>query len=295
VESKASGAEKQEAKIFPKFYAFFRLARPLNGLITFVSVFLGAFLAKGSISPLTKVVFMAVAALLLLSAGNALNDFCDVEADRVNKPSRPVPSGKVKRRSALVFAIVLFTVGTGLGLFVNLAAFSITCIVSVLLVLYTLVLRRLLLVGNLVVSMLTGLTFVSGGVAVGAVGGAVIPAIFAFLFTAGREVIKDIQDVKGDDIGGLSSLATKWGRRRAMYVSFVFLALVIIVSPLPYFLNVYSIYYLICVVLGVDLVLIYCMLALLLDLTEKSAARVSILMKFDIFIGLGAIYLGGIH
>ena len=238
---------------------------------------------------------MAVAALLLLSGGNALNDFCDVEADKVNRPSRPIPSGRVKRRSALVFSVALFVIGTGLGLFVNWTAFAITCAVSAFLVLYTLALRRLLLVGNLVVSMLTGLTFVSGGVAVGAVGGAVIPAVFAFLFTAGREVIKDIQDVTGDDIGGLSSLAIKLGQRRAMYVSFVFLALVIVASPLPYLLNVYSIYYLICVVLGVDLVLIYCMMALLLDLGEKSAARVSTIMKFDIFVGLCAIYLGGIH
>jgi len=295
VNSKASKTEKQEAGIFSKLHAFFRLARPLNGFITFVSVFLGAFLAKGSIDPLIKVIVMAVAALLLLSAGNALNDFCDVEADRINSPSRPIPSGRVKRRSALVFSVALFSIGTGLGLFVNWTAFAITCAVSASLVLYTLVLRRLLLVGNLVVSMLTGLTFVSGGVAVGAVGGVVIPAVFAFLFTAGREVIKDIQDVTGDDIGGLSSLATKWGRRRAMYVSFVFLALVIIASPLPYLLDIYSIYYLICVVLGVDLVLIYCMTALLLDLAEKSAARVSTIMKFDIFVGLWAIYLGGIH
>ena len=72
----------------------------------------------------------------------------------------------------------------------------------------------------------------------GAIGGAIIPAVFAFLFTAGREVIKDIQDVKGDNVGGLSSLPIKWGRRRAMYVSFVFLALVIFASPLPYFLNI---------------------------------------------------------
>ncbi len=79
-----------------------------------------------------------------------------------------------------------------------------------------------------------------------------------------------------------------------MYVSFAFLVLVIFVSPLPYFLGIYSLYYFICVVFGVDLVLIYCMLSLLTGPTERSAARVANLMKFDIFIGLGAIYLGGL-
>lgn len=276
------------------FCAFFRLVRPLNGLIAFISVILGAFLASGGVSPLVNVMIAAAAAFLLLSAGNVLNDFCDVEADRINKPSRPIPSGQVKRRSALIFAVVLFVVGTTLGLFVNWAMFLVTSAVCVLLTLYTLRLRRFLLVGNIVIGVLTGLTFVSGGIAVWAVRGTIIPAVFAFLFTVGREVIKDIQDMKGDGMSGLSSLSTRWGRRRAMYVSLVFLALVILVSPLPYFLNIYSVYYLICVIVGVDLVLAYCMLILLINPTEKSAARVANLMKFDIFIGLGAIYLGGI-
>jgi len=282
-------------------YAFFRLVRPLNGLIASISVIIGAFLASGSISPFTSVMIVAIAAFLLLSAGNVLNDFCDIETDRINKPYRPIPSGQVKRRFALVFAIALFVIGVGLGLLVNWIAFSVACIVSALLALYTIKLRRLLLVGNIVVGLLTGLTFISGGIAVGAVGRGVIynarafiPAIFAFLFTAGREIVKDIQDVKGDEAVGLLSLPIKWGQQKAMYASFIFLALVILISPWPYFLGIYSLYYLICVVLGVDLVLIYCMLSLLRGLSKQNAAKVASLMKFDIFIGLGAIYLGGL-
>jgi geranylgeranylglycerol-phosphate geranylgeranyltransferase len=166
--------------------------------------------------------------------------------------------------------------------------------VSALLVLYTVRMRRFLLIGNMVVGLLTGLTFISGGIAVRAIGGAIIPGIFAFLFTAGREIVKDIQDIRGDDISGLSSLPIRLGQRKAMYVSFIFLALVIFISPWPYFLNVYSIYYLICVILGVDLVLIYCMLVLRAGLTEQNAAKVANVMKFDIFVGLGAIYLGSL-
>jgi len=275
----------------------------LNGLIASISVILGAFLARRSgvyPRPHINVLIVALAAFLLVSAGNVLNDFCDIEIDRINKPFRPIPSGRVKKPSALAFAIVLFVIGTGLGLFVNWIAFSVACMVSALLVLYTVKMRRLLLVGNVVVGLLTGLTFISGGIAVGVIGGAIIPAVFAFLFTAGREIVKDIQDVKGDEAVGLLSLPVKWGQRGAMYLSFMFLALVILISPWPYFLGIYSLYYFICVVLGVDLVLIYCMLILLVGarhaspVPEQNAARVASLMKFDIFVGLGAIYLGRI-
>lgn len=271
-----------------------RLARPVNGLIAFISVFLGAYLAQGSINSLINITIVAFAAFLLLSGGNAFNDFRDIETDSINKPSRPIPSGQVSRRTALVFAIVLFVIGTGLGLFVNWMAFSVACSVFALLVLYTLRLRQFLLVGNIVIGLLTGLTFISGGIAVGTIGGAVIPAIFAFLFTAGREIVKDIQDMKGDDVSGLSSLPLRWGQRRAMHVSLIFLFLVIFISPWPYFLHIYSLYYLICVAAGVDLVLIYCIVILVTRLSGKNVVRVANLMKFDMFVGLGAVYLGRI-
>ena len=274
--------------------AFIRLARPLNGLIAAISVILGAFLA-GGIQPLCNVLIVAAAAFLLLSAGNTLNDVCDVNADAINKPARPIPSGKVKAKHALAFAIVLFIIGTALGLFVSWMAFSVAIAVSILLVVYTVALRRFVLVSNLAIGILTGLTFISGGIAVGAIGNGIIPAVFACLFTTGREIVKDIQDIEGDKSTGLSSLPAKIGRKRATYVAVGFMSLVVFLSPLPYLLHIYSLYYLIAVVAGVDIVLGWCILILLKKPTERSARRVSSLMKLDIFIGLGAIYLGSIY
>ena len=276
------------------FIGLTRLTRPLNGIIVFISVFLGAFLAKGNIDPVINVILAAIAFFLLLSAGNALNDYYDVETDSINKPTRPIPSGQVKRQYALTFAIILFAISLVPGLLINWMAFSIVCMVCALLVLYTIKLRQVLFIGNILIGFLTGLTFIWGGFAVGATSGAIVPAVFAFLFTVGREIVKDIQDVKGDKAVGLLSLPIKWGQRRAMYISFIFLILVILVSPLPYILNIYSLYYLICVVIGVDLILIYCMIILLKELSERSAARAANLMKLGIFIGLGAMYIGSL-
>jgi len=273
-------------------YAYVRLIRPLNGLIAFISVILGAFLSGGGINPADKIIIASVTVLILLSAGNALNDYCDVESDRINKPSRPIPSGHIGKCSALTFSILLFIIGIGLSLLVNWMAFLIALIVSLLLLLYATSLRKLPLLANSTIGLLTGLTFIYGGIAVGTITGAIVPAVFAFLFTAAREVIKDIQDVKGDQAIGMPSLAITWGNKRAVYVSLVFLALVIVISPIPYIISFYSLYYLICVALGVDTVLIYCMLSLLRYPSEHNAARIANIMKFDIFAGLGAIYLG---
>jgi len=114
------------------------------------------------------------------------------------------------------------------------------------------------------------------------------------LFTSAREIVKDIQDYQGDRATGMLSLAIKWGNKKAAYISLIFFALVIIISPFPYLLDYYSIYYLICVVFGVDIVLIYCMIALIRQPSERVAGRIANIMKFDIFAGLGAIYLGSL-
>ena len=273
-------------------YAYVRLIRPLNGLIAFISVILGAFLSSGSVSPFIRVIIASATALLLLSAGNALNDYCDVESDRINKPSRPIPSGQISRHSALTFSVLLFIIGVGFSFFINWFALLIAIIVSLLLILYATRLREFPLLANSTVGFLTGLTFIYGGISVGYVVGAVVPAVFAFLFTSAREIVKDIQDVEGDRVAGMFSLAIVWGKKKAVYVSLVFLSLVIIISPIPYIIGFYSLYYLICVVLGVDAVLIYCMISLLKHPSERNAAIIANIMKFDIFAGLSAIYLG---
>jgi geranylgeranylglycerol-phosphate geranylgeranyltransferase len=273
-------------------YAYVQLARPLNGLIAFVSVIFGAFLASGSINP--KVIVAGIISLLLLSAGNAFNDYRDVESDKINKPSRPIPAGKINKRSALTFSIFLFIIGTGLGLLVNWIAFLVALVVSLILILYASKLREFPLLANSTIGVLTGLTFIYGGIAVEKISGSVIPAVFAFLFTSAREIVKDIQDVRGDQTTGISSLATRLGNKKAAYISLVFFALVIITSPIPYLLGYYSVYYLICVVLGVDVVLIYCVIILLRQPSERVASRIAGIMKFDIFAGLVAIYLGSL-
>jgi len=275
-------------------YAYAQLARPINGLIAFVVVIFGAFLASGSVDPILKVIIASTIALMLLSAGNAFNDYCDVESDKINKPKRPIPSGKINKRSALTFSLFLFIIGTGLSLLVNWVSFLIALVVSLILILYAMKLRDFPLLANTTIGFLTALAFIYGGVAVGKISGAIIPAVFAFLFTSAREIVKDIQDYQGDRATGMLSLAIKWGNKKAAYISLIFFALVIIISPFPYLLDYYSIYYLICVVFGVDIVLIYCMIALIRQPSERVAGRIANIMKFDIFAGLGAIYLGSL-
>ena len=273
-------------------FAYLELSRPINGVIALISVLLGGFFAVGTFNHL-DVLTVAISALLLLSAGNAFNDYCDYEIDRINKPQRPIPSGRVQRRGALIFAIVLLSIGAALGFLVNRYAALIALIVSGCLIAYALWLKRTPLVGNLVVGMLTGLTFISGGVAVMSIRGVLVPAIFAFLFTTAREIVKDIEDTEGDIENRAKTIAVI-STRVAVLMALVFMFAVILFSPIPYLLDWYSWRYLLTVVIGVDLVLIYLTIQLWRDASKENSAKIQRWMKWDIFVGLVAIYLGSL-
>ncbi len=273
---------------------YVQLARPLNGIIAFISAWLGGMFASGGKLPIItnlNLIYVSIAALITLSAGNAINDYCDYNIDRINKPNRPLPSGRLKRQNALVFAILLIGISIALGALINIYALCIAIMVSCMLVCYAFWLKRTPIYGNLTVSTLTGITFISGGVAIGSIQGTIIPAIFAFLFTAAREIIKDLEDTEGDLKNQANTLAIQ-NPRFAVLLALGFMLSVILFSPIPYIFGWYTWHYLITIIFGVDVVLLYLGLQLWKDISKSSCAFIQRWMKWDIFVGLAAIYLG---
>lgn len=276
--------------------AYLELSRPLNGIIAFITAWLGGvFASRGNTENLldVRLLLVSIAALFLLSAGNAINDFCDYSIDQINRPQRPLPSGRIQRLHALIFAIVLMVIGIWLGTLISSSAIVFAILVAVALIGYAFWLKRTPFVGNLVVSGLTGSTFIAGGIAIDSVQGTLVPATFAFLFTAAREIIKDIEDTEGDLKNSVKTLAIL-NPRLAVGTALGFMALVILFSPVPYLFGWYSWHYLLAVVIGVDFVLIVFAIRLLRDASRESCASIQRWMKWDIFVGLGAIYLGTI-
>jgi len=271
--------------------AYVELLRPINGLIAFISVFLGAVFANGSFTSNTLIV--AISAFLVLSAGNAINDFCDYQIDGINKPMRPIPSQRIQRQHALIFSLILLLIGLLLGFFTgSIQAIVIVTIVSITLFLYAVWLKKTPLIGNVVVGALTGVTFIAGGVTVRSMKGTIVPAAFAFLFTTAREIIKDIEDIEGDVALGAGTIAVRWGKQVAALVASVFMLALIFFSLVPYLLGLFSWIYLVMVAVGVDFVLIFLLVQLWRDTSKENCAKIQQWMKLDIFVGLFTIYLG---
>ncbi len=187
-------------------HAAVRLVRPANVLVSFVGTIVGGLVAAGSGVAISGELwaFLVLAGLstgCVTAAGNVLNDVLDLEGDRTNHPDRPLVTGAVRVETARGLVVGLFVAGLFLVLPVIAAEPLVGVILGaavVALLSYELVLKARGFVGNLVVAFLTAMVFLYGAAAAGNAPILLPFAGMAFLATLSREVIKDMEDVRGD-------------------------------------------------------------------------------------------------
>ncbi len=223
---------------------YLSIIRPLNCLMAAFAVYVASLIAGLQFYPSAHVIYALVSVFLICAGGMVINDYFDVEADRINKPQRPIPSGKISKTAALIFSIVLFGFGAAVSYLINIFTLAVSILASVLLILYAWKLKRLILAGHLAISGLVALTFIYGGL----INLNYLPvlslAMLAFLSNAGREVYKSIEDIMGDKKAGVQTLPIKYGVIRARAIASIFVLFAVILSFLPYFLRIFSEVYL---------------------------------------------------
>ncbi|MEE2659808.1 MAG: geranylgeranylglycerol-phosphate geranylgeranyltransferase [Candidatus Latescibacterota bacterium] len=223
-----------------------RLTRPLNGVFTALSAGVGALTAASDPQWVLgwDTIFVVAAATLIGAAGNVDNDLLDLEIDRVNRPHRPLPAGRVSPLLARTLSLILVLGGFALAHSLGGGCAAIAAGVALGLVLYNRLGKNTGLAGNLLVSLLAASTFPFGALAVsGGLGRSWIPAGFALLYHLGREIVKDVEDATGDR-GRRRSLALTAGPGAALSIAAACLIAVILLSPLPWWLGHYGYAYL---------------------------------------------------
>ncbi len=215
--------------------------RAPNLAVSFLGTLVAGLVAEGrgvSIAPWSWLLLglAAVSTSLVTAAGNVLNDLGDQEGDRVNHPERPLVTGEVSPRGArrltvglFVGAVVVaFPVALQQPLVGALLAVAILTVVG-----YEFWWKAKGFVGNLSVALLTGLVFLYGGAALGDPVLLVPFAGMAFLATLSREIIKDMEDARGDV--DRSTLPRERGFPYATRVARAAVAAAILLSTLPLF------------------------------------------------------------
>ncbi len=210
--------------------SYLKLARIGNVILAFLSVEVAGILCGLDIARSWQIFAAAVAASLITAGGNAVNDLFDVDIDAINRPRRPLVSGKLTTRQAANFYIVTTLAGLVISAAVNVWTLLIASAAGVLVFMYSFRFKRMIFLGNFVVASVTGLAFLYGGAAVGDIRNVYPAAAFAFLANLIREIIKDAEDVKGDGEIGVRTIATKYGTRTSAWLSIILTAILLFVA-----------------------------------------------------------------
>ncbi len=269
---------------------YYRLSRPINAFAGCTAIFISAYAAQ---TPNWQPVFMAAVTVLLITAStNAWNDYIDIEIDKINKPDRPLPAGKIKPRKALIFSITGSLISLLTAASINQAAFFIALGANILLYLYSWKLKCTVLLGNVAVAAIIGLCFIFGGVAAENIGPTLMLAVTVFFAIMGREILKTMADYKGDLRQNCGTIAVVWGKQTARVYVIVSLLVSALLMLATYFIEQYSFVYLFIIILGMYPLFTYIAIKAKSNVPAKILEKNSTIMKYSFFVWFLAIVLG---
>ncbi len=212
-------------------FGFLRLVR-LQNLLIVVATQLLARLFIIDTKPSSLFLFpdrnfwlLSLSTVCIAAAGYIINDYFDIKIDLVNKPERVIIGRFLKRRIAMGVHQVLNVVGCLIGLYLSKWVFLADVLAVTLLWFYSAQFKRQPLVGNIVISLLTALSLLV--LAIYYRNNAqmlLIYALFSFGISLIREIIKDMQDIRGDARFGCRTIPILWGLRRTKYLLYGLLA-----------------------------------------------------------------------
>lgn len=284
-----------------KLEGYLRLMRPLNCFMMGLAVIVGAALADptGISGAWLSMIYGFMTGFTLTAASMAINDYYDREIDAINEPKRPIPSGLIKPREALLFASILTIIGFVASYLTNTTypLCLVTAIVAWLIfTTYTTVGKRSGLPGNFLVSACVAIPFIYGSIAIatGLELNVLLFASIAFLSNTGREITKGIVDVEGDKVQNVRTLAVRYGGGKAAAAAVVFFLSAVSLSPIPWLLSLVFIWF-VPLVAVTDIGLIASSFMLLQDHSREKARKIKKTVLFWFIFGLLAFIFGAIR
>ncbi len=239
-----------------------KLTRIEHGIMLAFGVLIAETMVLGRMPPPEVAIILSLLVPLFSELGSfALNDYLDIETDRLNKKTdRPLVSGTISPAFALWFSIITLAVSTILALFINSIAFAIAVVFNILAIGYNLKLKDLPLMGNVYIALTMAIPFIFGNFVVSEslslMAGVV--ALLAFIAGLAREIVKSVEDMEGDlKARGSRTLPVVIGSKNSLMVATALYLIFIPLSISPFLLGLGFSLIPAILIAGADLLLVF--------------------------------------
>jgi len=275
------------------------ILRPINDIMGSLTVIIGILNTRSN-DPIIltwNIILGVITYFFLAGSGMVINDYYDIEIDKINRPERTIPRGAITLKQAKILWIATSLIGITIAI-LHSVLFNIgylNVIIAVLFAfmgwLYAAWGKKSGFIGNIIVSISFSIGLIYGAVLNNS---NVPPYIYFFFLTSfflllSREVIKGCEDIEGDKNQGVKTLAIQIGVKKSTIFSLIFALLAIVFFILPCFTNILNrLLFLISMAFGLAIVLYAIVLMLKRNLERKDFKKISLILKIAMFLGLVA-------
>lgn len=248
-----------------KIKAFFRLTRWSNLLMITIMMLLvyyclmSPLIVSGIVSVMPSppaFLLLLISLIFIVAGGYVINDFFDVEIDKLNKPDKLIVTKEFTEKETKISYIMLTTIGLASGLVSSLmieksdflTLFALLSLLVALLYSYSSTYKKKFFVGNLIVSLsvafavflpwLFEMLYLSDNLLIlsaskelmmGVLPSVLIYTAFAFLMTLIREIIKDAEDYKGDSVTRCRTIPIVLGINKTKTILYIMISILFLV------------------------------------------------------------------
>ncbi len=243
---------------------------------------------------------MVIGTVLIAAAGNIINDIEDIEIDLINKPEKVIIGNQVSKDQAWNIYTVLTFAGIVIGIYlttfkeVKYVAYT-NLIAAGILYFYSTTYKRMFLLGNMLIAALSAFS-----IAIVYLTEPAAPTIeplkiivtgyvvYAFIISLAREILKDLQDIKGDEVAGCRTLpivaGVKVSKALALFFTLILLITIIYIQIQSQQWNVIISFLYVVIVIEIPLILL--LVSIYISSTYADYGRCSLLSKLIMLAGV---------
>ena len=210
--------------------AFAQLCRPTLGILAALAGCATIYALNPRTQP-QQYLLTATVLICMTSASFAIDDYWDVNQDRINHPERPLPSGLLSPQQAWWSAVGLFTCAAIAAIPLGLYPLLLVVVSTILLWNYSHILTYSGILGNAIVAASVAALIFLGSLVAARPWGMLYPICFLFCYILAKEIIWDVHDTEGDRTQGIVTIANLWGSRTAFSIAWVLLGILMISIP----------------------------------------------------------------